>query len=399
MTHRLLSVDDLGYPAFPAQPVDEGGYFSLSSHQRAREALRFGLEMPGIGFNAFVIGEDRSGRMDATRELLDGYVGQRPPQDDWIYLNNFQETHRPQPYRLPSSVGRRFRERMIEFAARVRLCSPGSVLALVDGVAAEFAGHGALDLWLERFRCDVQQRLPGLIHAALDSAEAPERRYAVNLLVDHVDEPCPVVVVEPNPTYRNLFGCIEYVQVGGTLVTDFTMIRAGALHRANGGILVLRAEALAAHPPVWEALKGALRDRRIRIEEPHRTGTVPLASAPRPQAIPLDAKVIIVGASRWYYGWFLNDPESRVYFKVKADICGDLQASAANIAAYAGMIRRSATKYATSCDDEAVAVIATTYFGSLLSAGMGHMAYDEVAAFAARATRSVTAGASGMFTC
>src|SRR3546814_3456737 len=95
------------------------------------------------------------------------------------------------------------------------------------------------------------------------------------------------------------------------------MIRAGALHRANGGVLVLRAEALAGNPVSWQFLKGALRDGHIATEELHRTGAMPLAGAPQPIPIPLDIKVVIVGAPRWYYAFFSTDPDFQTYFKTK----------------------------------------------------------------------------------
>jgi len=101
MTLHKLEAAQIGYPLHAADQTDGGGFFALSSHKRAREAIRFGLDMTGIGFNTFVVGDDRSGRMTATRELLEGYVRDRPPQDDWVYLNNFLKSHwpRPQPRR------------------------------------------------------------------------------------------------------------------------------------------------------------------------------------------------------------------------------------------------------------------------------------------------------------
>jgi predicted ATP-dependent protease len=357
MALHKLEAAQIGYPLHPADQAGEGGFFALSSHKRAREALRFGLDMTGIGFNTFVVGDDRSGRMNATRELLEGYVRDRPVQDDWVYLNNFLKSHRPQPYRLPAGAGGRFRERLAAVAVKLATAATKAALAEVDAVIAEFAEATDLAPWFAHWRRDVEAHAGTFPIASDNNLGTPERRYAVNLLVDHGGETCPKVVIEPTPSYRNLFGSIEYVRSANGLTTDFTMIRAGALHRANGGILVLRAEALAKDAGVWEALKGTLRDRKLRIEEPHRSGAVPIASAPRPYSIPFDAKVVIVGAPRWYYGWFLNDPESRVYFKVKADICDDLGATADNIAAYVGLIRRFAAGHDTECDQEAIQLL------------------------------------------
>ncbi|CAK0760155.1 Endopeptidase La [Azospirillaceae bacterium] len=364
MTLRKREAHEVGYPTHQADVADEGGYFALSSHKRAREALRFALDMPGVGYNSFVIGEDRSGRMNATLELLRGYLRGRPPQSDWLYLNNFRKHHRPEPHHLPAGMGARFRDRMAEFSAKLREATQSTAViqvetavALADDMIKDFAVVGDLARWLEAMRHDVVERIATFSTAAPDSLDAPERRYAVNLLVDHSDDDAPIVHIEPNPTYGNLFGRIEYIQSSTGLATDFTMIRAGSLHRANGGILVLRAEALAKDAAVWEALKGCLRDQKIRIEEPHRSGAVPLANAPRPLSIPFNAKVVIVGAPRWYYGWFLNDPESRVYFKVKADICDDLRCSPENTAAFVGMIHRIAEKHGACCDPDAAQLL------------------------------------------
>lgn len=360
MTLRKLDAAGIGFPGHPPHPADEGGFLALTSHKRARDALRFGLEMPGVGFNVFVVGEDRSGRMNATLSLLKTFVSGRPAPDDWVYVNNFRKPHRPEAHRLPAGRGAAFRDRMAALVPHLRGASAEAARHLTDAVLAEFGDLPDLRPWLERFRRDVERGASGFAAAAVDSLDGPERRYAVNLLIDHGGEDRPSVVIEPNPTYRNLFGWIEYVQSAGGLTTDFTMIRAGAIHRANGGVLVLRAEALAAQPAVWEFLKGALRDQKIRIEELHRTGTVPVASAPRPLSIPLDVKVVIVGAPRWYYGWFLADPDSRTYFKVKADICDDLGATPENIAAYVGLIHRLAEEHRACCDDGAVGLLLGT---------------------------------------
>ena len=175
---------------------------------------------------------------------------------------------------------------------------------LLDQIGADFADHPGLVGWLSEMRADVLDNLSRFAATVVEekapARAAPERHYGVNLLVDRADHPCPSVILEANPTYENLFGRIEYRQLEGGLETDFTLIRRGSLHQANGGLLVLRAEAVAASPVVWESLKGALRDRQICLEEPRRVGTFPIAGAPRPDPVPLDLKVVIVGTPRWY---------------------------------------------------------------------------------------------------
>ncbi|MGV8949041.1 MAG: AAA family ATPase [Candidatus Paracaedibacter sp.] len=169
-----------------------------------------------------------------------------------------------------------------------------------------------------------------------------EERYAVNLLINNKGLCFPEIVLESTPTYENLFGSIKYrAMAGGGIETNFTMIRPGALHRANGGILVLRAEALAQSPEVWEPLKAALRDQRIRIEEHHRDSSLPLLDAPEPMSIPLDVQVFLIGAPMWYYNVFFHDPDFKTYFKIKAEIDPDLPATPQNLAIYTKLIRQS----------------------------------------------------------
>jgi predicted ATP-dependent protease len=169
-----------------------------------------------------------------------------------------------------------------------------------------------------------------------------EERYAVNLLINNKGLSFPEIVLESTPTYENLFGSIKYrAMAGGGIETNFTMIRPGALHRANGGILVLRAEALAQSPEVWEPLKAALRDQRIRIEEHHRDSSLPLLDAPEPMSIPLDVQVFLIGAPMWYYNVFFHDPDFKTYFKIKAEIDPDLPATPQNLAIYTKLIRQS----------------------------------------------------------
>ena len=117
---RKLTADQIGMPEFVIPPARHDGPFALSSHARAREALRFGLTVRDPDFNVFVVGEDRSGRMRSTLEFVAQVMSTRPPPSDWIYLNNFKQSDRPRPYRLPAGVGRRFRDAMTKLVRDVR---------------------------------------------------------------------------------------------------------------------------------------------------------------------------------------------------------------------------------------------------------------------------------------
>ena len=106
MTARKLAGKAVGLPRHRVPKTTGGNVFDLSSHERARDALSFGLSVSAPRYNIFVIGEERSARMTATMEFLEQSVADRPAPPDWVYLNNFRETNRPKPYALPPGVGR-----------------------------------------------------------------------------------------------------------------------------------------------------------------------------------------------------------------------------------------------------------------------------------------------------
>ena len=120
MAARVLTADEVGLPEFPGVEPQDGDVFALSSHARAREALAFSLSVDGPGFNIFVLGADRSGRMTATMDYLRAAVDGRPAPDDWLYLNNFKEAHRPRPHALPAGEGKRFKAAMERLLPQLR---------------------------------------------------------------------------------------------------------------------------------------------------------------------------------------------------------------------------------------------------------------------------------------
>ncbi len=151
-------------------------------------------------------------------------------------------------------------------------------------------------------------------------------QYEVNLIVDNSETKGAPVVVEPNPTYPNLFGAVERKAQFGALLTDFTMIKAGALHKANGGFLILNALDLLKWPFSYEALKRTIRQKRLSIEDPGDQLGLFTTKGLSPKPIELDVKVVLVGSPFLYYLLYNYDEEFREIFKVKAhmDIHVDL---------------------------------------------------------------------------
>jgi lon-related putative ATP-dependent protease len=168
----------------------------------------------------------------------------------------------------------------------------------------------------------------------VDQKEKLLKQYAVNILVDNAKLKGVPVVIELNPTYNNLFGRIEKEAQFGALVTDFTMIREGSLHRANGGYLVLQAEDVLRNLFSWDSLKRALRNKKIIIEEAgERLGFLTTKTL-RPEPIHLDIKVVLIGTSWLYHLLYISDEDFRELFKVKSDFDVVMDRTEENIQAY-----------------------------------------------------------------
>jgi lon-related putative ATP-dependent protease len=164
------------------------------------------------------------------------------------------------------------------------------------------------------------------------------RRYRVNLLVDHTHQVGSPVIYEDNPTMPNLVGRVENLAEMGALITDFTLIKAGALHRANGGYLMLDAQKLLTQPYAYEALKRALRARSITIESPGQALSLISTVTVEPEPVHLDVKIVIVGTREIYYLLASLDPEFNDLFKVAADFDDDMPREGEAVQAYAQLI-------------------------------------------------------------
>ncbi|HYA30526.1 MAG TPA: ATP-binding protein, partial [Acidobacteriota bacterium] len=162
--------------------------------------------------------------------------------------------------------------------------------------------------------------------------------YRINVFVDNSDSQGAPIIVETNPTYHNLFGVIEKKPIVGGYITDFTLIKAGSISRANAGYLVLYDRDVLSNAGVWEALQRVIKNRELRIEEPSAFfGFVPPQGL-RPEPIPTDTKVIMIGDPSLYRALAAVDPDFRETFKVKADFNFEIDRSQENITAFACFI-------------------------------------------------------------
>jgi lon-related putative ATP-dependent protease len=159
----------------------------------------------------------------------------------------------------------------------------------------------------------------GAPRAAVPASASFFRRYRVNVIVDHGGATGAPVVYEDHPTVQNLVGRIEHMAQMGALITDFNLIKTGALHRANGGYLILEARKVLLQPFAWEELKRALSSEEIRIEVLGQTLSLVSTLSLEPEPIPLDVKVVLLGERLLYYTLAQFDPDFAELFKVAAD--------------------------------------------------------------------------------
>jgi lon-related putative ATP-dependent protease len=164
------------------------------------------------------------------------------------------------------------------------------------------------------------------------------RHYSVNVVVDHSNSKGAPVIHEPNPTYQNLLGRVEHLAHMGTLMTDFNMIRAGALHKANGGYLILDAIKVLTQPFAWEGLKRALQSRKVKIESLGQTYSLISTVSLDPEPMKLNVKVALTGPPLLYYLLRNYDPEFGKLFKVAADFDNQMVRSRENQEAYGRLI-------------------------------------------------------------
>lgn len=451
----------------------------IIGQMRAMDAVRFGAGMRREGYNLFVLGPSGIGKRSMVRQLLEKKAVEEHEPDDWCYLNNFAQPHKPQALRLPSGRGAELRHRMEQLVDYLRTAIPalfegdeyrakagaiqdefnkrqeqafkelgedaaGQEIVLLrtpDGFAfaptrnqevippAEYEKLpdeekkrvetviAGLQERLERilrqipqWRKERHERIKQLDRETTLSAvghlvdelrqsylELPEvqkyldlvqqdivdnvddfrkqeetatvggmtmvvhqsfHRYQVNVLVTNGKESGAPIVSEDNPTYSNLVGRVEHIAQLGALVTDFTLIKPGALHRANGGYLLLDIRKVLVQPFAWEALKRALQSREIRIESLGQMYSLVSTVSLEPEPIALETKVILFGDRLFYYLLQEYDPEFDELFKVAADFEERIERNADTHLLYARLISTLTRKeHLLPLDRNAVAMV------------------------------------------
>lgn len=260
--------------------------------------------------------------------------------------------------KLIESFGERLRQLMLQFPrwrrelqVQIKTASREilglAVGHLIEELKGRYSDLSAVQAFLDEVQHDVievgeklkeQPKSENDLSNIVISGNLSLDRYQVNLLVDHAETRAAPVVYEDNPIYPNLVGRVDHISQFGTLVTNFTLVKPGALHRANGGYLVLDAIKLLMQPYAWEGLKRALRSGQVHIESLGQAYGLVSTMSLEPEPMPLNVKVVLIGERRVYYLLKALDPDFADLFKIAADFENDLARDADSTRLYGEFI-------------------------------------------------------------
>ncbi len=346
----------------------------LLGQSRAMEAIHFAVSMPHDGYNLYVMGDNGIGKHSAVKQILAKEALNASARVDWLYVYNFDAPDNPRFLKVTAGVGRLLKKQLEHFvydlimAVIAGLNDPAFegleeqaldeaqhkkcveiIHQLMQPLQDQFANEMGVSLHLSAIKKDLLDNVDDLRVPSAQQEEVLRAnqkqivegfpQYLVNLFCEAEYANQKPVIYESNPTYQNLIGRIEHVATMGALITDFSMIKPGALHRANGGYLVLDANRLLRDEFAWDALKRMLRAKEIRIESIEQVMSLVTTSTLEPEAIPLDVKIILLGDREWYYELLEYDPEFATLFKVQADFEEAVTADTEQLHAYVSMVK------------------------------------------------------------
>lgn len=252
-------------------------------------------------------------------------------------------------------VGMLSKAQQKEFKSLDRKITKDAVESIIDEVRRKYAEIQKVVDYLDALQNDVIRHARDFLSKPDEMAALPPfmqefyapsfTRYQVNVFITNDVEDGAPVIFEDNPIHQNLIGKIEHVSQVGTLITDFSMIKPGALHKANGGYLMIDARKLLMQPFAYEELKRALRSKEIRIETLAQQYSLISTTSLEPEPIPIDVKVVLIGERIFYYLLHQYDPDFQELFKVNADFEDDIVRSDENHQLYAQMIGTIAKRH------------------------------------------------------
>jgi lon-related putative ATP-dependent protease len=434
------------------------------AQQRAVEAIAFGAGIQHPGYNLYALGPSGSGKRSVVQRYIEHKAATEPVPQDWCYVNNFADPHKPNAIPLPAGTASRLRNEMLRLVDELRRAVPealesdayrarlqeiedalkarqekefdalqqeadthnitmlrtptgfafapvrkGEVIKpdeyeklsakeketiehtvatlqeslerliqqiprwrretqeevnrlnrdivmsavgqLIDELRRQYAPLPEVLEYLDAVQQDVidhadqfrrveegEGQFAGLMMAEQERRASFVNRYSVNVLVDNGKVAGAPVVHIDNPTYPNLVGRVEHQAQMGALITDFTMIKPGALHQANGGYLILDARKVLMQPYAWDGLKRVLQSGQIRIESLGQVFSLISTVSLEPEDVPVKVKIVLLGDRQLYYLLSELDPDFSELFKVAADFDDIMARTPENLDRYAQFI-------------------------------------------------------------
>lgn len=370
-------------------------------HERAVSAINFGIGIASHGYNIFLMGSPGLGKRSLIRSILKPFARTQKPPPDWCYIYNFEVPEKPIAIDLPAGLGSILqkdmnslinelkisiltvfesdeyrtgmqeiinefnykRENIIEKSKEGKIphllyrerhekekalqlkLTLAVVRPYIDKLRNKYESFLKIVSYLDAVQADIVTHVNDFIKRdeksemlSFDMDNPILVRYQINLLVNNGKRKGVPIILEENPTYTNLICLVEYKPQSGAFTTDFTLIRPGALHRANGGFLIIEARKIKNDKHAWESLKRVLYSGKIKIEAiEHITESIRPVSL-KPQSIPLNIKIILLGDRYFYYKLCRTDQDFIELFKVPADLDEQIERDEKNIELYARLI-------------------------------------------------------------
>ncbi len=453
---------------------DLSGNPDVIGQEKAIEAIKFAMNMPGDGYNVFCLGAEGIGKKSLALQLLTKEATRKKTPDDWCYVNNFEFPHKPKAIHLPAGKGKLFQKEIEKLISEIQIALPSifesreyqdqlaeveqnfqtqkeeyynqlqsiakgkknvAILRMPTGLVVaptkdgevltpetfdklpkqtrkkileqmneaqvkleqaikevpkwekeqkeqintlnELLTHQTVhqtmhDImkkyenindvkeYLNNMRKDIVEHVSLFLDTEKNEEDTDQvsafvkksqknaqimNRYKVNLLVSNSGKKGAPVLYLDHPNLPNLVGRMERMQQFGMLITDFSLIKAGALHQANGGYLIIDARDLCSHSSAWESLKRSLKSKTIQIESVEEESGVVSTTTLEPEPIPLNIKIVLIGENDLYYTLSENDADFSNLFKVEANFYPRIDRTEENIAKYMALLTTLCKKY------------------------------------------------------